>query len=104
MQQPIMELISFQYTITIGDIAIIVLLLVLVKRLRIPPKQLMHDIIGEASWLVPLLRYMNDYGEIAKIAGKVLANLIKDGVIDKETAVSYLAQLIVLEKKVKNGR
>jgi len=94
-----LELITLQYTITIADIVIIMLLVVLIKRMNYDPKDFLRDIMGEASWVIALIRYLNDFGDIAEIGAKVLKKLIINNVIDKETAVKVLARVIAENKK-----
>lgn len=94
--------ITIEYILSIGDIVVILLLLTLInvisKRFKVPMKDIVQELAGQASWIIPLLRYMNDVGDIAEIAVKILKRLIEEGVVDKDAVAKHLARIIALER------
>ena len=92
---------SISLTITIGDIIIIFLLYVLIKKLRIPAKELLKEMKKEAAKLVMMAHATNPISAIGYIIGETLLELVKQGKISKEEAKQILRDKLkkLLSKK-----
>ena len=91
---PVALPVAFNTTITIGDIIIIILLFVLVKKIGYGLTRYIEDVFAEASWILPLIKYLNEEGKLADISKEIVRELLKKRLITKEELVNALATLI----------
>jgi len=88
-----------QMTISLGDIIIILLFIVLIRKLRIPADTFIYDMIRQAPWLLSLIKYWNDRDAGLRMAVEAIKMMIRDGIITREQAVEILAREIAKRRK-----
>ena len=100
IEQLLADFLNLSWTISIGDLIIIMLLMVLIKRIKYPFKEFLQQVFAESTWIIPFLPYLNDTGSVARISAEILKEMINDNLIDKETAVRILANQIAKNRYV----
>jgi len=85
--------------VSFGDLLIILLLIVLIKKFRLPVESVLYEMLKEAPWLLSLIKYWNDKDAGIRMATQALKMMIKDGIITKEQAVEILAKEIAKRRK-----
>ena len=85
---------TFVMTITLGDILILLFLYALIKKIKIPPEELLKEIKKEATKLALMWKVANPAGAAIYLTAEVLLDLVKTGKISREEAKRILAEKI----------